>query len=78
MTARKIDFPKTHDLLALNTLCSQAGIFLGMTPIQLGRLSSHALRARYPGEDPTLEEAREALDIARAVRRFGRKFFDLH
>lgn len=77
LTAQKIEFPKTHDLLALNTLCAQAGIFMGMTPVQLGKLSSHALKVRYPGEDPTLEEAREALEIARAVRRFGRKFFGL-
>jgi hypothetical protein len=35
-------------------------------------------RTRYPGKDPTLEEASEALEIAGVVRRFGRKFFDLH
>lgn len=37
-------------------------------------LPEDAVLVRYPGEEPTLEEAREALDIARAVRRFARRF----
>jgi len=40
-------------------------------------LSYYAVRVRYPGEDPTPDEAREALDTARAVRRFARKWLGL-
>jgi HEPN domain-containing protein len=70
-------FPKTHDLLTLNTLCVQAGILLGFTPTQLGTLSSYAVQVRYPGDTPTLEEAQETLKIAKLVRRIVRKWFGL-
>lgn len=75
LVARKQTFPKVHDLQALSDLCNQIGILLPFAVDSLDRLTSHATRTRYPGENPTLEEAREALEIARAVRRFGRKFF---
>lgn len=67
-------FPKTHDLLALDTLCLQAGIFIGIEPRRLSRLSAYAVRVRYPGDEPTIEEAKEAVEIAKAVRRFARQF----
>ncbi len=70
-------FPKTHDLLTLNTLCEQAGILLGFTPGQLGSLASYAVHVRYPGDNPSLEEAQEALKIAKIVRRSIRKWFGL-
>jgi hypothetical protein len=38
----------------------------------LERLTAYAVQVRYPGEDPTPDEAREALHIARAVRRWAR------
>ena len=70
-------FPKTHDLLTLDTLCTEAGFLLGLGPSQLGTLSAYAVKVRYPGEEPTWEEAQEALEIARAVRRFARGVFGL-
>lgn len=57
-------FPKTHDLLTLNSLCEQAGILTGFSPRHLTLLSDHAVASRSPGEEPTLEDAREALTIA--------------
>lgn len=39
---------------------------------QLGRLNAYAVQVRYPGDDPTLEEAQEAVEIAQAVRRWVR------
>ena len=74
-------FPKTHDLLALSTLCAQAGILLALEPTQLGILSSYAVQVRYPGESPTLDdarEAREAIEITRILRRLVRKSLGLH
>ena len=75
--AGKHKFPKTHDLLLLSDLCSKAGILLGIEPKNLNTLSDYAARVRYPGEDPTPEEVREALDIARSVRRVARKFLNV-
>ena len=39
LIAQDVEFPKTHDLLILNTLCVNAGIFTGFTKEALGRLS---------------------------------------
>ena len=77
LVARGREFPKTHDLLTLDTLCAEEGVFLGLTPSQLGALSAKAVRVRYPGEAPTVEESREAIEIAKTVRRFARKFLGL-
>ncbi len=71
-------FPKTHDLIALSEMCAQAGIFLAMSADALDLLSSYAVQARYPGAAlPTPQEAREALEIGKTVRRFVRKFLGL-
>ena len=70
-------FPKTHDLLALQDLCVNAGILVAVDPDYLDRLSAYAVRVRYPGDEPTLEEAQEALNIAKKVRRFVRKLLGI-
>jgi hypothetical protein len=44
---------------------------------QLSLLSSYAVRVRYPGDDPTVDEAQEALKIAKTMRRFRRKFLGI-
>lgn len=72
LIARGQPFPKVHDLLALSTLCEQAGILTGLNPARLDLLSAYAVRVRYPGEDPNVDEARGALEIARSIRRFVR------
>ena len=77
MVAQDIEFPKTHDLLILNTLCTGAGIFTGFTKEELGRLSGYAIRTRYPGNQPTLEEAKDALEIAKNIRKFARALLGL-
>lgn len=74
---QNIEFPKTHDLLILNTLCVDGGILTGFTKEDLGRLSGFAVHARYPGNQPNPEEAREALQIAKTIRRFARGFLGL-
>lgn len=61
----------------VNAQCTKAGILLEIDSKQLDMLSSYAVRVRYPGEDPTPEEAREALEIAKSVRRFARKFLNV-
>jgi HEPN domain-containing protein len=65
-------FGKTHDLLLLSGQCEKAGVWLPVAAEQLNALSEYAVRVRYPGEDPTPDEARHAVQIAKAVRRFAR------
>src|SRR3990172_2923200 len=72
LISKGADFPKTHDLLMLNNLCSVAGIFLEIEPKYLNTLTDYAARTRYPGEEPTLEEAKEALGHAKIVRGLAR------
>ena len=61
-------FPKTHDLLELTRLCELAGIVIPVEENALDRLTEYAVLKRYPSESPTLDEAREALETAKAVR----------
>ncbi len=77
LLSRSISFPKTHDLINLNNLCLQNGIFTGFGDELLADLSGYAVTARYPGEEPTLEEAREAVAVARTVRAFARRWLGL-
>lgn len=70
-------FPKTHDLLILNDLCSEAGILLEINPKLLNSLSDFAVRTRYPGEGPTLEDAKEALATTKLIRTFARTLLGL-
>jgi HEPN domain-containing protein len=57
LVARNRTFSKVHDLLKLSAECEQAGISLTVSLTQLDKLSAYAIRIRYPGEDPTLDEA---------------------
>lgn len=77
LISRGADFPKTHDLLLLNNLCSSNGILLEMDAKHLNTLTDYAVRTRYPGEDPTAEDAKEAIELAKLVRNFARKFLGL-
>ena len=74
---KDVDFPKTHDLPTLNTMCSEVGIFTGLDVQQLVDLTEYAVRRRYPGNQPTNEEAKEALETAKIVRRFARSYLGL-
>jgi hypothetical protein len=70
--SRRHPFPHTHDLIALHDLCLGHGIRVPIDPDKLERLPAYAVQVRYPGEEPTLDEAQEALQIAQAVRRWAR------
>jgi HEPN domain-containing protein len=77
LISKGADFPKTHDLLLLNNLCSTNGILLEIDPRHLNTLADYAVRTRYPGNDPTAEDAKEAIELAKLVRDFARKFLGL-
>jgi len=74
LISKGADFPKTHDLLMLNNLCSMAGIFLEIDPKHLNTLTDYAVRTRYPGEGPNVDEAKEAIELAKLVRSLAKKF----
>jgi HEPN domain-containing protein len=77
LVAREQSFPRIHDLLRLSALSEAAGIALPMDTTRLDTLSFYAVLTRYPGETPTLDEAREAVKIAQEVRRFARRTLGL-
>ena len=77
LVAKKTDFPKTHDLSTLDLLCTRAGILTGFSPTLLTILSDHAVASRYPGDEPTIEDAKESIEIAKSIRAFARSFMGL-
>ena len=72
LVSRRQAFPRTHDVVALHDLCLQHGLRIPIDSDQLERLAAYAVQVRYPGDDPTPDEAREAVQIAQAIRRWAR------
>ena len=72
LVSRRQAFPRTHDVVALYDLCLRHGLRIPIDPDQLERIAAYAGQVRYPGEDPTPDEAREAVQIAQEVRRWAR------
>jgi HEPN domain-containing protein len=70
LISRQVDFPRTHDLAALGVLCKQAGIILPVDDDALELLTAYAVETRYPGTQPTVEESKEAVKLARIMRKF--------
>ena len=70
-------FPMTHDLVHINNLLQQSGIDTGISEDTLELLSSYAVRARYDEEPLEMADAKEALQIAKAVRKFARQHLGL-
>ena len=70
-------FPMTHDLLIINNLLISEGIFIGLPEDDLDALSRFAAATRYPGAKPTIEDAKEAISLARAIRKFSRAYLGL-
>ena len=63
---------KTHDLVQVASQCLSNGILVPISTKDLQILADYGVRSRYPGDDPTPEEAKEALEIAKAVRKFAK------
>lgn len=62
-------FRKTHNLVELGHQCGEVDASLKPLLQRAARLTEYAWKFRYPGEpeEPSLEEAEEALAIARQV-----------
>lgn len=78
LIARNKTFPKVYDLLQISVLCEQIGIIIPVAEDSLDRLTKFAVGIRYPGNAPTSDQARNALETAKAVRKFARKFLNMH
>jgi HEPN domain-containing protein len=74
LVAKDVAFARVHDLILLSDQCERAGVPVAIEARRLNTLSDYAVRVRYPGEGPTLDEAREAVEIAKAVRRLARRW----
>jgi HEPN domain-containing protein len=77
LISRQVAFPRIHDLAALGYLCNQVGIILPIEDEDLERLTAYAVETRYPGTQPTIEEAQEAIRLARVMHRFINKVLPL-
>ena len=75
--SKVVIFPKLHDLVILDRMCNDAGIITGFDQVQLVDLSEHAVTTRYPGAHLTLEDAKEALEIAKSIRKFARAYLGI-
>ena len=62
------DFEKTHDLMKLKLLLQSLEIEIKTPERELEFLSICAVEFRYPGEEATLEDAQDALDISKRLR----------
>jgi HEPN domain-containing protein/predicted nucleotidyltransferase len=67
-----IEFPRTHDLLELQSYCQkQDATFATILP-QMGLLNNYSVHIRYPGRFTGLEEAQGAVEAMNTVRDFIR------
>jgi len=67
-----LEVPRTHDLRELRRLLLTAEPAVDLITDPLLLLNPYAVEFRYPGEEATIEEAREAVAAMKAVRRFVR------
>jgi len=70
-----VEIPRTHDLALLIDLCSKIdSLFQKLFEWNADLLTQYAVEVRYDEPIfPTLDEAQEALDLARKIREFVRR-----
>ena len=72
LASRGVEFPFTHDLGALEELCTSAGIAIPAQLAQLDRLTPYAARKRYEAPDPATVDRGTAPSLASAALEWGR------
>jgi HEPN domain-containing protein len=70
LVLRKLDFPKTHDLIELLEIAIKKEPLLEIYRHDLRALNPFSVQFRYPGETATPEDARWALKAMRRARKF--------
>ena len=59
---------RAHDLLVLNGMAAQQDDRFGALEEQMESLNPYSVLGRYPGYDPSPEDAKEALTVASSLR----------
>lgn len=77
LVSRKIDFPKTHDLIELLEITIAKDPIIEKYRTDLRILNPFSVQFRYPGESATLEESKLALKTMQKVRKFFIEKFGL-
>lgn len=77
LVRERLTFPKAHDLLQLLRLCQKREALLQSLHSLLETLNAYSVMPRYPGEEPTIEEAKEAVKIVKEVRQVLRQHLGL-
>jgi HEPN domain-containing protein len=72
-----VPFPKTHDLDDLLGLLVNVDPFWITFQPHFRMLTDFAVSSRYPGDNVTREEAREAFTVCRAIRKYARQAFGI-
>ncbi|MBF0507041.1 MAG: HEPN domain-containing protein [Nitrospirae bacterium] len=70
LVMKKIEFPKTHDLIELLEITLAKEPFLEVFRPDLRLLNPFSVQFRYPGESALIEDAKMALKAMRRLRRF--------
>jgi HEPN domain-containing protein len=70
LVLKKLDFPKTHDLIELLEIALKKEPLLEIYRPDLRILNPFSVQFRYPGEGATLEDATHALKAMRRARKF--------
>lgn len=67
-----IFFTKTHEIGELITKCENKDKEISILKDEADKLTDYAIEVRYPEEplEPSLEEAKEAFEIAKKVKKF--------
>ncbi len=69
LVLHRVHFPKIHDLLALLDFAVDLDADLEALRVDLNFLYPYAIEFRYPGENATIDESREAVRVMLRVRR---------
>ena len=77
LVLHRIHFAKIHDLLALLDFAVDIDTELEILRDDLNFLSPFAVEFRYPGENATVEESKDAVKVMRRVRRTLRAKLEL-
>ena len=73
LVLKKVDFPKTHDLIEILERAADKDPFLEIFRSELRMLNPFSVQFRYPGEGATIDDAKAALKSMRRVRKFLRE-----
>lgn len=70
LVLKKVDFPKTHDLIELLEAANTKDPLIDIFRKDLRILNPFSVQFRYPGETATLEESVMALRTMKKIRKF--------